>query len=249
MDAVRQGDVSFEEFYSFFADGNKVAHQELQDLANVFGKLFRLISASDLSINEIFAAFDRNGSGSVSVSEFCSIVQVLLRSERIEKSTIYKSFLALDSSVDKTISLKELSLMIHAFWKYRLDFLKTSIPSVTDNSILREMLIEKEKLKAALNKNFNRAFRQVQPLSVDSLEEPLASILRLLLVSASKLRSDYQNSQSKVPSVRSSKSPTAKLSASISAKFALIKTTGSFVLPYRSGFSLSAPKVNDLELF
>jgi hypothetical protein len=122
------------------------------------------------TVTEVFAGFDRNGSGAISVSEFCSLLKVIL-GRAVEKKVIYKIMSSVDIDGEKTISLQEMQLFIYYVWRSELKDVanRALLDTNLDEKSLHSLLKEKDEIKNAIIRNFPRDWRdKVAKLKIES---------------------------------------------------------------------------------
>jgi hypothetical protein len=105
----------------------------------------------------MFSGFDRNGSGEISVSEFCSMLRLVV-GNTFDKKMIYQALYVLDSDGSKTVSLEELLRFVYKIWRSQLDELSDKLSHLDfrlDADKHTEVLVMKERhsIKEAIKKN------------------------------------------------------------------------------------------------
>ena len=120
----------------------------------------------------------RNGSGSASVSEFCSMLRLVV-GPTVNKRVLYRAVSTLDSNGDRQISLEELMLFVYRLWRSQLDSLADDLASMTSGDAKRadRVLKERDDIKDAVKKNFSRAWRDRVEREGQAVSGPFYSIL------------------------------------------------------------------------
>jgi len=176
LDSKRSGDIDLKEFKEFFGD--------IQDFPTLMGSqsltttsksksisalskcLFELCDAlrhAGFTVVEMFSGFDRNGSGDVSISEFCSMLRLVVGNS-VEKRLIYQALSVLDTNGDKAISLEEVLRFVYRVWKSQLDELADKLSRLDermtgDREKIKKAVDERRYIKEAIKKNFPREWR------------------------------------------------------------------------------------------
>lgn len=176
LDNKRSGDIDLKEFKAFFGDladfKSMMGTQALtttaksKSIAALSRCLFELCDAlrhAGFTVVEMFSGFDRNGSGGVSISEFCSMLRLVV-GNNFEKRLIYQALSVLDSNGDKSISLEEVLRFVYRVWKSQLDELAEKLSRLDermtgDSEKIRKAVEERRLIKEAIKKNFPREWR------------------------------------------------------------------------------------------
>jgi hypothetical protein len=174
LDYVRSGELDRHEFKSFFGDLSEfesnegaagMSTQTGSEAMKTFTKLLfefcDILRHTGFSVMDMFSSFDRNGSGDVSVSEFCSMLRTVL-GRNIDKKQVYKAYALFDADNSRTISLDETLRIVYRIWKSELDELAEKLYKLNEErDAARIDLIMKERavLKECIKKNFPRQWR------------------------------------------------------------------------------------------
>ena len=192
LDYKRSGDISLDEFRRFFGDLNDFAtsvegqaamsmsmnhpsqgqSKSMESLMSVLYLLSDTLRQAGFTIIEMFSAFDRNGSGEVSLSEFCSMLRVVI-GNKFEKKLIYQALTVCDVDGNRHISLEELLRLVYHIWKNQLQELATKIHDLqhyqqqyslkqlsgNEQTQMQKFVKERELIKQAIKTNFPRQWR------------------------------------------------------------------------------------------
>lgn len=176
LDYKRSGDIDLNEFRSFFGDlsefeqleGTKTLslHSKSKSIESLTKCLFELcdvLRKAGFTVIEMFSGFDRNGSGEISVSEFCSMLRLVV-GNTFDKKLIYQALYVLDTDGSKSVSLEELLRFIYKIWRSELDELQEKLSKLdlrldSDKNAEVLLLDEKQSIKEAIKKNFPRSWR------------------------------------------------------------------------------------------
>ena len=159
-----------------------------------------LRKTSHFTVIEMFQSFDRNGSGDVSLSEFCSLLRLVISAGSPEgnlafdKKMIYKALNVLDVDGNKSISLHELLLFIYRIWKTQLNDLGTEISLLTRsaseetnkknnakrNELIQKYYQEREEIKNAIKRNYPRQWRDKFEKEGSNIPGPFSNLLNQL---------------------------------------------------------------------
>ena len=204
LDMVRTGDLNKEEFKAFFGDlsefeskdgvqtlgttGSNV-HNDMKNLTRILYELCDVMRHAGFTVNEMFSSFDRDGSGNISINEFCSMLRLIL-GPTFDRKQVYQSLLCLDTDRSKSISKEEFFMFIYKTWKLQMDeidykksCLDESKPSDADK--MQILQNERDLIKVAVKKNFPRTLRDVLDASDTALAGPFATLFKDDLNSAS----------------------------------------------------------------
>jgi Ca2+-binding EF-hand superfamily protein len=191
MDSFKSGDLDVKEFKAFFGDlaqfeQNEGAatlsmhgSKETRRLTKYLYMMCDIFRQADFSIMEVFSSFDRNGSGGVSVSEFCSMLRLLMDGQ-VDKKEIYNALTLMDSDGDKSISLDEILTFVYRVWRTQVDDLAVRVAQLTegvDDATIKKAVEERESIKGAIKKNFPRTWRDRLERQGSQLTGPFASLL------------------------------------------------------------------------
>ncbi|CAM9250501.1 unnamed protein product, partial [Ectocarpus fasciculatus] len=174
LDYVRSGELDKYEFKSFFGDLSEFENNEgagalstqtgsesMKAFTKILFEFCDILRHTGFSVIDIFSSFDRNGSGDVSVSEFCSMLRTVL-GKQINKKQIYKAYALFDADNSRTISLDEILRIVYKIWKAELDELADKLHKLDEErDTARIDMIVKERgvLKECIKKNFPRQWR------------------------------------------------------------------------------------------
>jgi Ca2+-binding EF-hand superfamily protein len=133
LDHRRTGDIDEGEFRDFFGDLSEFEEAEgtdaltalhgtpaMQQLTQCLFDLCDSLRHSGFTMKDIFDSFDRDASGSISVSEFCSLLRLVVGSG-FDKRVIFRAINVLDVDGDKKISFVELQLFVYRIWRSQID--------------------------------------------------------------------------------------------------------------------------------
>ena len=129
-----------------------------------------MLRHAGFTVLEMFAGFDRNGSGDISVSEFCSLLKVML-GRSVDKKIVYRIMYSIDTDGGKTISIQEISLFIFYVWRAQLKELarRVYLDTTLDDKSLHDLVKEKDDIKNAIIRNFPRSWRdKAATMKIDS---------------------------------------------------------------------------------
>ena len=173
LDSVRSGELDLAEFKMYFGDFSEFDDEKAgewtttgssQAMNVLIGLLFELCNAmryAGFSVIDVFSSFDRNGSGEVSFSEFCSMLRVVL-GRNVDRKQVYKAFYLVDADCSKSISCNEVLMFIYNIWKSQLQELAAKLAQLDDEfdkDLVRKILKERSDIKDAIKRNFPREWR------------------------------------------------------------------------------------------
>lgn len=164
LDYRRSGELDKNEFIDFFGDFSdfEQANQNaLEMLSDIMLELCNNLRYAGFSVLDTFSSFDRNGSGEVSVSEFCSMIRVVL-GKHVDKKKIFRSFHLLDSDSSRSISCQEVMMFVYTVWKSQLSNLSKKLATLDediDKKLVQRILQERADIKEVIKKNFRREWR------------------------------------------------------------------------------------------
>ena len=176
LDHKRSGDIDLQEFSAFFGDladfkslmgtqalSTTAPSKSVSQLTKCLYLLCDQLRRAGFTVVEMFSAFDRNGSGEVSISEFCSMLR-LVAGNQFEKRLIYQALSVLDANGDKAISLEELLRFVYRVWKSQLDELAHKLSLLDEHMTgeaekIQKLLEERRLIKEAIKRNFPREWR------------------------------------------------------------------------------------------
>lgn len=147
LDYARSGEIDGNEFATFFGDlseyeslegtqqlsltsPSKGRDNSMAALTKCLYDLCDILRHAGFSAADMFSSFDRNGSGDISISEFCSMLRVVLGPTFKDKKLIYRSLLVIDVDGSKTISLNEILMFVYKIWKSQLNDLAGKLYSL-----------------------------------------------------------------------------------------------------------------------
>jgi hypothetical protein len=169
-----------------------------------------LRKTSHFTVIDIFNSFDRNGSGDVSLSEFCSLLRLVISASspqgnlNFDKKMVYKALNVLDIDGNKSISLHELLLFIYRIWKTQLTDLAGEIRELNKgyaddmnattnantqemkkkntkrNELIQNFYQEREDIKAAIKRNYPRQWRDKFESESSSIPGPFTNLMNQL---------------------------------------------------------------------
>ena len=193
MDSVRSGDLDVHEFKRFFGDLSEFDTKEgtqtlslhagtkqTRKLTKYLYFMCDIFRNAGFTIMEMFSSFDRNGSGDVSVSEFCSMLRLLMNGE-VDKKEIYNAMTLLDADGDKSISLDEILTFVYRVWRTQMDDLAERLAELTegvDDKEIKTVVETRELIKEAIKKNFPRTWRDRLERQGHQLTGPFANLLK-----------------------------------------------------------------------
>ena len=269
LDYKRSGTLDLDEFKAFFGDLSEFERMEgnqtldvnskdrnISELANILYKLCDTLRHAGFTINEMFAGFDRNGSGSISISEFCSMLRLVIGNYG-NKRLIYRALMTLDSDGDKQISLQELLIFIYKIWRTQLDELASRFGSELEGNpkLLHKIVKERQEIKDSIKKNFPREWRDRFERSPGghSVTGPFNSLLSKMNINSSNFN-ETAISRPSSPSQRSPSPPrkgTPKFSIAAAGsnqlkRYKVKNQTDS--IPVREGVVLGLPKTNSISV-
>lgn len=210
LDYKRSGDIDLSEFKEFFGDlsefnekegvntlslTNNVNSNKLDELTHTLYKLCDVLRNAGFTIVDMFSSFDRNGSGSISTSEFCSLLRTIL-GPTFNKRLIYSALNVLDIDGDKSISLNEIMIFIYRVWKSQINDLANKLYELNesvDNNLIKKLLNERQQIKLAIKKNFSRQWRDKLEREGSTIPGPFTSLLKRLNIDTSNESNKIEN--------------------------------------------------------
>jgi Ca2+-dependent lipid-binding protein/Ca2+-binding EF-hand superfamily protein len=209
LDYQRSGDIDRDEFVRFFGDlaefeknegtaeltltagigkyaGTDSTSLAMRTLTRSLYELCDFMRAANYSVSRMFTAFDRNGSGEISSSEFCSLLREVLGSHNVDKKAIYRALGVLDSDGSKSISLEELCTFMYKVWKAQLSDLAAELMELDEKDELEKKKIDKivkerTSIKEAIKLNFPRQWRdKLERMGNTGLPGPFTALLQHL---------------------------------------------------------------------
>lgn len=139
----------------------------------VMGVVSSTLLDHGLSLQEAIWCFDRNGDQTVSLSEFASLMKLLVGS-LATKHDIYLMMNAIDSSLDRRLQNEELLEFFYIFWSDQLRQIKYRLERTPLDASLQK---QQHELRTLISKNFTRDFRDKMK-GRDQLVGPFAALLR-----------------------------------------------------------------------
>ena len=183
LDSGSRGEINLEEFKDVFGSISEMdfnheidttapiaATSEQKELLKYMYEMSDVLRHAGFTVKEMFAGFDRNGSGGVSVSEFCSMLRICL-GRAVDKKIVYRVMSSLDTDGDKNITLEEVQLFIFYIWRAQLKEIASRVylDTTLDDKTLRSMVKEKDDIKNAIIRNFPRRWRdEAVKVKIDS---------------------------------------------------------------------------------
>ena len=267
LDYKRSGTLDLDEFKAFFGDLSEFEEMEgnqtldinskdsnISELTKNLYKLCDTLRHAGFTINEMFAGFDRNGSGSISISEFCSMLRLVIGNYG-NKRLLYRALMTLDSDGDKQISLQELLIFVYKIWRTQLDELASKFGDDLEENpkLLQKIIKERQDIKDAIKKNFPREWRDrfERTQGGHSITGPFNSLLKKMNINNSNFNdtaisrpTSPQRSPSSHTKNRPQK-PSITTSGSNQLKRYKVKRQ-SETIPVRPGTYLGVPKQKNL---
>ncbi|CAM9597341.1 unnamed protein product [Chrysoparadoxa australica] len=190
IDTVSNGCLSLEEFIGAFGDTDDLQALdggpglgamgtrpedggELQVLRCKLCQVVETLQELNYSLQEVFSCFDRNGSGAVSVSEFTSLMKLLL-GKSVTKHQMFLMLSCIDESGDRQIQLSELRAFFYSVWASHLAQLNHKIKLSPNNESLRA---KRRDLRNVIRGSFSRTFRDSVADKPKGMPGPFTSIL------------------------------------------------------------------------
>ena len=168
LDYKRSGELDSEEFATFFGDFSEYDNQtakrkngSVDTLADIMYDFCNVLRRENFTVVEIFSSFDRNGSGDVSISEFCSMVRTVL-GQHIDKKKVFRAFSLMDVDCNRCISCQEVLTLVYNVWKSQMKDLAAKLSELDpalDASIIHKIMDERNMIKEAVKRNFPREWR------------------------------------------------------------------------------------------
>lgn len=110
-----------------------------------------------LSLQEVVWCFDRNGNQSVSVSEFVSMMKMLV-GRAFSKEEMFFLMDSIDTSLDRKLQTDELLEFFYLYFSDRLNRLNEEMATADKNTSAKLQKLRKN-VKVFISKNFEREFR------------------------------------------------------------------------------------------
>ena len=193
LDSARSGELDLNEFKAFFGDlsefnetdgaqtmSTTTGNQAMVALTKSLYALCDNMRHAGFLVVDMYASFDRDGSGEISVSEFCSMLRTVL-GKAVDKKLIYRAFHMLDTDGTNAVSKEELLIFIYKIWRSQLDELAgklARLDEVRDAQLIRALVKERNDIKEALKKNYPREWRDMfERLGSHTLPGPFAALL------------------------------------------------------------------------
>lgn len=167
LDFKRSGELDHEEFGQFFGDFSEYDYEKskrnrsIDTLADIMYDLCNAVRREGFNVVEIFSSFDRNGSGEVSVSEFCSMVRAVL-GHHVDKKKIFRAFALMDVDANRCISCQEVLTLVYNVWKSQMKELAAKLSDLDDEidgPLIKKIMDERNQIKDAVKRNFPREWR------------------------------------------------------------------------------------------
>lgn len=133
-------------------------------------QFFLPLRYAGFSVKDIFDTFDRDASGSISVSEFCSLLRLIV-GNTFDKRMIFRAINVLDVDGDKQVSFQELQLFIYRVWRSQIDDIveqlriaasehqlygSSSRQLTISGSKVAKLVKDRDAIKEALKRNYPR---------------------------------------------------------------------------------------------
>lgn len=147
----------------------------MKALSKCLYELCDVLRHAGFTVKEMFNGFDRNASGKISISEFCSMLRFVVGST-FDKRIIFRAISVLDSDGDKNISLEEFLMFVYKIWRSQLQELSEKCSEGHGDEKLRIFLKERDDIKDAVKRNYPRSFRDKIGTD-DSVPGPFSSLL------------------------------------------------------------------------
>ena len=196
LDSVRSGDLDLKEFKAFFGDLSEFEQNEgtqalslqsgnpaIRALMKCMYELCDIVRHAGFTVEEMFASFDRNGSGEISAAEFCSLLRLIVGSS-FDKRLIYQALFVLDSDRSKSISRDEIFLFVYKVWRSQIAELDSKIHYLDEENELEaarisELLKERKSIVSAIKRNFPREVRDLLQGMSTKLEGPFTTLFNV----------------------------------------------------------------------
>jgi hypothetical protein len=193
LDSVRSGDLDLKEFKAFFGDLSEFEQMEgaktmslhssnpaIRELMKCMYELCDIVRHAGFTVEEMFASFDRNGSGDISVAEFCSMLKLIVGST-FDKRLIYQALFVLDSDRSKSVARDEMFLFVYKVWRCQIEDLDVKIQYLDEENEIEalritELLKERKYIVSAIKKNFPREVRDHLQMVSTKLQGPFATL-------------------------------------------------------------------------
>lgn len=202
LDSCRTGEIDAREFKAYFGDLSSFEINEgignlstrdgtsaMRAFARILYEFCDILRGIGLTVAEIFATFDRNGSGFISLSEFCSLLRTVL-GKMVDKKQVYRAYALFDTDNSRTVELNELMLVIYKIWKAQLNELADKISALderTNGADIDRLIKQRALIKDAIRKNYPREWRdRTERLGSGKLAGPFSSLLSSLQIGAHK---------------------------------------------------------------
>jgi hypothetical protein len=200
----------------FNKDGKMITNPNSNEMKVLIEYLYQFCDSlrnTHFTVMEMFSSFDRNGSGEISLSEFCSLLRLVIgpaiNDKNFDKKILYKTLNVLDVDGNKSISLQELLFFIYRIWKTQLNDLANEISNLTANAaentktsssslenkkknskrneFIGKVMKEREDIKEAIKKNFPRQWRdkfERMGIETNTIPGPFTHLLKQLHIHA-----------------------------------------------------------------
>ena len=196
LDSVRSGELDKNEFKTFFGDFSEfegsgqpqTTNADFGTLAKIMNDLCNALRSAGFTVLDMFSSFDRNGSGEVSVSEFCSMLRVVL-GKHVDKKQVFRSFSLMDVDSSRSISCNEVLMLVYNVWKTQMRELADRLAILDeeyDSQLIQKVLQERNLIKEAVKKNFPREWRDRMERTGNTYSSgPFGSLLDTMHVTTS----------------------------------------------------------------
>ncbi|KAF1323428.1 hypothetical protein FI667_g10600, partial [Globisporangium splendens] len=205
LDVDCDGELSLDEFCEVFQRNHLSFQREdllfLEDA--LVNSVIEKLETQQWTLIELFKAFDRDGSGEISIAEFATLVRFLFTrkdkrkliqsgkdSKKRSKRLVYLLMSCLDVSADRRISLQEFLRFFFVIWSSRLmevqdqlfDYENSQKAETTLKSkdIVESLRAQKKMMRRVLHTNFSRPFRDSMRCVDVNMPSPFNGLLSRL---------------------------------------------------------------------
>ena len=266
LDSARSGELDKKEFKAFFGDfsefeasatrGAPASSSDFGNLADIMYELCNAMRSAEFTVHDIFSSFDRNGSGQISVSEFCSLLRVVL-GKSVDKKRIFRSFSLIDVDSNRSISCNEVMMLVYNVWRSQMKELADHLASLDpscDSLLADKITKERDTIKESVKKNFPRQWRdRLERTSGQYSSGPFSNLLEKINVSHSPAMTlgrttdtGYDSTKQPTPPKAPKLSTTCKAGRNEIMRYKLNASRGA--VPTRQGPLFSCPGSQTWEL-
>jgi Ca2+-binding EF-hand superfamily protein len=202
LDYMRSGELDKDEFTKYFGDlsefeskegafqlSTQAGSESMKVFTRALFEFCDVLRNTGFSVLDIFSSFDRNGSGEVSISEFCSMLRTVLGKD-VDKKQIFRAYSLFDEDNSKSISLDEVLQVVYKIWKAQLDELADRLSKLDediDKARIDKIIAERAVLKECVKKNFPRQWRdRMARVKGDKLTGPFTHLLASMNIGTTK---------------------------------------------------------------